>query len=62
MKTRFFHLDDARMLSELRSQRERIQAELTGVLTEDQKALSLKLVEMIESARRESNLLLLDKR
>jgi hypothetical protein len=66
---RFVHFDDAggggiqpRMVRELRSENKRIQAELGGVPTEDQKALSRKLEEMIESARRESNLQLPDKK
>jgi hypothetical protein len=49
------------MVRELRSENERIQGELAGVPTEKQKALSRKLVEMIENARRESHLQLPDK-
>jgi hypothetical protein len=57
---RFFHFDDAggegiqpRMVRELR----KTQAELAGVPTEEEKALSRQLEEMIENAaRRESNL------
>jgi hypothetical protein len=56
---RFVHFDDAggggiqpRMVRELR----KIQDELAGVPTEEEKALSRKLEEMIENARRESNL------
>ena len=60
---RFVHLDDAggggiqpRMVRELRTEIERIRADLAGVSTEEQKALSRKLEEMIDNARRESNL------
>ena len=45
-----------RMVSELRTEIERIRADLAGVSTEEQKALSRKLEEMIDNARRESNL------
>ena len=44
------------MVRELRTEIERIRADLAGVPTEEQKALSRKLEEMIETARRESNL------
>ena len=56
---RVVHFDDAggggiqpRMVRELRNANERIQAELAGVPTEEQKALSRQLHEMIENARR----------
>lgn len=49
------------MARELRSEYERIQTELAGVPTEDQKALSCKLEDMIENARRESSLELPDR-
>ena len=48
--------DDGRMLRELRTERERIQAELAGFPTEEQKALSRKLEEMIENARNQATL------
>jgi hypothetical protein len=65
---RFIHFDDAggggiqpRMVRELRSEIVITQAELAGVPTEEQKALSRKLEEMIENARRESNLQIPDR-